>query len=105
VRYGAADVLSSYTGLLDWKLASERGKEKYNNEIAKYTKEKLLVQLYDNAREIMNLTEQGISVTELETILKTLKDFVIKGRYYYSIVNERDMDNKLFSDILSALKS
>jgi glycerol-1-phosphate dehydrogenase [NAD(P)+] len=66
VRYGAADILSSYTGLLDWKLASDRGKETYNREIAEYAQQELLARLYDNAGEIRDMSEQGIrTIVEL----------------------------------------
>jgi len=60
VKYGAADILSSFTALLDWKIAAEKGKEEYNPEIAQFAKEKLLVRLYEEADEIKNLTEIGI---------------------------------------------
>jgi len=66
VRYGAADVLSSYTSLLDWKLAADRGKEQYNEEVAKYAKESLLGKLRSRADDIRNLTDEGIkTIVEL----------------------------------------
>lgn len=69
VRYGAADILSSFTGLLDWKLAADRGEEKYDIEIARYAGEELLGRLKDNAEEIKNITDQGIK-TIIELFLE-----------------------------------
>jgi len=76
VRYGAADVLSSYTGLLDWKLASDRGQEEYNEEVATYAKQTLLGKLRSRADDIRNLTDEGI---------KTIIDLYVE---YHKIANK-----------------
>ena len=66
VRYGAADILSSYTALLDWKLAAKRGKEKYNDEAAEYARNELLGKLQTKAYHIKKLTDEGIkTIVEL----------------------------------------
>ena len=46
VRYGAADILSSHTAIYDWKLASSRGKDKFDQRF------------YDNARDILARLER-----------------------------------------------
>lgn len=46
VRCGAADILSSHTATFDWKLASERGKERFDQRF------------YDKAHDILATLEQ-----------------------------------------------
>jgi len=66
VRFGAADILSSYTALLDWKLTAKRGKEKYNDKAAEYARNELLGKLQTKAYYIKNLTDEGIkTIVEL----------------------------------------
>ncbi len=60
VRYGASDILSSYTALKDWKYAAEKGKAVMNKEVYDYAKNVLLGRLIDNAGEIKNMTDTGI---------------------------------------------
>jgi glycerol-1-phosphate dehydrogenase [NAD(P)+] len=66
VRYGAADILSSYTGLLDWRLAADRGKERFDEQRAAYAKNVLLGRLRQQADAIRRLTDDGIkTIVEL----------------------------------------
>ncbi|KXA89581.1 hypothetical protein AKJ57_05145 [candidate division MSBL1 archaeon SCGC-AAA259A05] len=67
-RGGAEDILSSYTALYDWKLASDRGYETYHENIAKKGEE-CLEKLEKNATEIKKVSEKGI---------KTLIDLYMK---------------------------
>lgn len=60
IRYGASDVLSSYTALLDWKYAADKGLARYDTEAADFARNVLLKRLYDNAENIKNLTDTGI---------------------------------------------
>jgi glycerol-1-phosphate dehydrogenase [NAD(P)+] len=80
VRYGAADILSSYTSLLDWKLAVDRGKERYNEEIATYAEESLLGKLRSRADDVRNLTDEGI---------KTIVDLYVE---YHRIAHKISTD-------------
>lgn len=67
-RAGAEDILSIYTALYDWKLASERGFERFDESIAKEA-EACLHRLEENANEIRDVTETGIK-TLMELYLK-----------------------------------
>ncbi len=60
VRYGASDILSSYTALKDWEYASKCGKAIMNQRVYDYAKNVLLERLFENAGEIKNLTDKGI---------------------------------------------
>lgn len=60
VRYGASDVLSSYTALLDWEYAAAGGKAEIDHEVIGFTRDVLLKRLYDNAGGIKDLTDDGI---------------------------------------------
>lgn len=188
IRYGAADILSSYTALLDWKLAASRGKEKYNDEAAEYAENKLLGELQKQAYNIKtlknegiksimelfieyarlankidtdraqegsehffcynaeyvtnrtyvhgallslgiwviasfyyeyqneierildslgleyNLKSAGLSEEEFRKVLLTLNQFVKDGGYYYSIINEKNVDNEFVNKILKNMK-
>lgn len=59
IRYGAADILSSYTALMDWKLAVDLGKETYDETIASRAGE-LLQRLEREADDIRECTDAGI---------------------------------------------
>lgn len=52
ITYGAADVLSSHTALYDWKLASDKGQEKFNERIYRQAKEEFLSELKKKRFEI-----------------------------------------------------
>ena len=67
-RAGAEDILSIYTALFDWRLASERGLERFDEGIAKEA-EACLHRLEKNANEIWEVTETGIK-TLMELYLK-----------------------------------
>lgn len=187
VNYGACDILSSYTALLDWKLASERGKDCYDEAVAFTASNRLLARLFENSSEIRKLTDIGIrtivelfqeyhvlshkigsdrpqegsehffaynaeyvtnrtfvhgkllalgiwisagffynrkdsieqilqklgmdyslrsvglSEHEFRSTMLTLKKFVNDGGYYYSILNEVEIDDQLIRHILTAL--
>lgn len=189
IRYGAADILSSYTALLDWKLASEKGLEKYDKASMEFAKNELLDRLKNNAGEIKCLTDKGIKcivelfleyarlankidtdraqegsehffcynaeyVTkrtyvhgallslgiwvsasffhnrkdDIEAILNSLgleynlksagltedeftntllslKKFIEKGGYYYSVINEMNIDESIVKKILASMKN
>ena len=80
IRYGAADILSSFTGLLDWELAADRKKEKFDKVTADYAKTKLLGKLKSNSNEIKQLTDEGI---------KTIIDLYVE---YHIIANKIKTD-------------
>lgn len=59
IKYGAGDILSSYTAIFDWKLACQRGKERfYQEEYEEATK--ILAELEDNRFDLRDVTEKGI---------------------------------------------
>jgi glycerol-1-phosphate dehydrogenase [NAD(P)+] len=60
IKYGAADILSSYTALLDWKLAADRGKESYDSDVAESARKELLGRLIKEAEEINAVSDRGI---------------------------------------------
>jgi glycerol-1-phosphate dehydrogenase [NAD(P)+] len=60
IRYGAADVLSSYTALLDWKLAADRGNERYDSNVAESARKDLLGRLIEESAEIDAVSDRGI---------------------------------------------
>lgn len=70
-RSGAGDVLSIYTALWDWKLASEKSSERYDEMIANESK-KILQALADKAEEICENTELG-----LKTLAMLFKEEVL----------------------------
>jgi len=80
IRYGAADILSSYTGLLDWKLAANRKNEKFDEDIADYAKINLLGKLQSKSKEIKQLTDEGI---------KTIIELYVE---YHKIANKIKTD-------------
>ena len=188
VRYGAADVLSSYTALLDWRLAADRGQAQFDEESARHAQQDLLGRLRAEAGEVKKLSEEGIkaivelyleyhrvshvissdraqegsehfvaynaeyvanrtfvhgallslgilvsggffhnrreetedflrslgleysldaaglTVDEFTTVLTTLKDFVKKGGYYYSVVNEINVEKDRVAEIMNAVR-
>lgn len=59
IRYGAGDVLSSHTALYDWKLASKKGLEKFDEKIYEEAK-KFLFELSEKRHEIRDITNTGI---------------------------------------------
>ena len=72
ITCGAADILSSHTALYDWKIASDRGKEKFNEKIYMQAREEFLSELKDNKIEIKKATKKGIK-TIIELYLKYAK--------------------------------
>ena len=80
IRYGAADILSSHTALFDWRLAFEKGKEKFYQKEYEESKE-ILDELKINRFEINNVSEKGIRTivklylhyAEIENRLKTAR--------------------------------
>lgn len=80
IRYGAADILSSYTALMDWELASSCGKEVFLPEKAAFAKNVLLRQLMDHAEDIRQCTDLGI---------KTMVELFLA---YAKLANEIDTD-------------
>lgn len=56
---GAADILSNYTAVADWKLAGEKGEEEYSDGIAKLSLAAADI-VSTNAQNIKNLKIEGI---------------------------------------------
>ncbi len=65
VRYGAGDILSSHTAIYDWKLASSRGREKFDERY--YDKAKaILARLVQRRFDIRDVTDEGVrTIVEL----------------------------------------
>ena len=80
VRYGSADILSSYTALLDWQYASEQKRESFDERNAKYAREQLLGRLLKNSSEVRQVTDTGI-----RTIVELYLD-------YHRLANQLDTD-------------
>lgn len=67
-RAGAGDILSIHTALYDWKLASEKHLEKFDEDIAKESKNLIRI-LRNHSPEIREVTEEGIKLL-MELYLK-----------------------------------
>lgn len=80
VRYGASDILSSYTALMDWEYAASKGKAQMLDDAYNYAKNTLLPRLINNAAEINQLTNQGI---------KTMVDLFME---YAKLANRNNTD-------------
>ncbi len=72
IAYGAADILSSHTALYDWKLASERERERFDKRIYNQAKEEFLSELRQKRFEIGRASKIGIR-TIMELYLKYAK--------------------------------
>jgi len=71
-RAGIGDVISIHTALFDWKLAYQRGRERYDEVIARKAKE-LIDSLKESIYEIREVTNEGIkSLMELFVQANTL---------------------------------
>jgi len=65
VRYGAGDILSSHTAIYDWKLASSRGREKFDQAYYDRAKD-VLSRLKRRSFDIRNVNDEGIrTIVEL----------------------------------------
>jgi len=67
-RAGTGDILSIHTALYDWKLASEKNLEEFDEDIAKESKNLLRI-LRNHSAEIREVTEEGIKLL-MELYLK-----------------------------------
>ena len=59
---GVGDVLSCYTALFDWRLMSEAGKGPAVVDSLYYYAEGILKELFDNTKEIAEMTDNGIQM-------------------------------------------
>ena len=102
VRYGAADILSSYTGLMDWETAGAAGKAVFDENTADFARNVLLKRLLDNADEIRNITDEGIR-TIIELFLEYAKlanqidsDMAQEGSEHYFCYNAEYVTRRSF---------
>lgn len=102
VRYGAADILSSFTGLMDWAVAGAAGKAAYDPKTADFAKNVLLKRLLDSADEIRNITDEGIK-TIIELFLEYAKlanqidsDMAQEGSEHYFCYNAEYVTRRSF---------
>jgi glycerol-1-phosphate dehydrogenase [NAD(P)+] len=65
VRYGASDILSSHTAKYDWKIASSRHKERFDQSYYEKARD-MLAKLAENRFEVRDVTDEGIkTIVEL----------------------------------------
>jgi glycerol-1-phosphate dehydrogenase [NAD(P)+] len=101
VRYGAADILSSHTATFDWKLASEKGKEKFDQTF--YDKaHDLLATLEQRRFDIKEVNDEGIrTIVELylgyaEIAEKLQSDRAQEGSEHFYAYNVEHVTKKQY---------
>jgi glycerol dehydrogenase-like iron-containing ADH family enzyme/D-arabinose 5-phosphate isomerase GutQ/predicted NBD/HSP70 family sugar kinase len=91
MRAGAGDMVTIYPALLDWKLASSEGQEKIDHNI--YLKaQKLLEIVTDNAHEIRDMTDLGLTI-----LAETMAEASLLNMRYGSS-RPKDGSEHLFAD-------
>jgi len=101
VRYGAGDILSSHTAIYDWKLASSRGKERFEQRYYDEAR-RILSNLERKQLEIREVTDEGIrTIVELylgyaEIAEKLGSDRAQEGSEHFFAYNVEHVTNKQY---------
>jgi len=101
VRYGAADILSSHTPTFDWKLAWNRGKERFDQRFYDMAREALAT-LEQKRFDIRDVNDEGIrAIVELylmfaEIAEKLQSDRAQEGSEHFFAYNAENVTKKQY---------
>ena len=101
VRYGAGDILSSHTAIYDWKLASSRGKERFEQRYYDEARQ-ILSNLELRRFDIRDVTDEGIrTIMELylgyaEIAEKLASDRAQEGSEHFFAYNVEHVTKKQY---------
>ena len=101
VRYGAADILSSHTAIYDWKLASERSKERFDQRFYDKARD-ILARLERRRFDIRDVNDEGIrTIVELylryaEIAEKLQSDRAQEGSEHFYAYNVEHVTKKQY---------
>jgi len=101
VRYGAADILSSHTATYDWKLASNKGKDKFDRRFYDMARD-ILAKLEQRRFDVRDVSDEGIrTIVELylgyaEIAEKLQSDRAQEGSEHFFAYNVEHVTKKQY---------